>query len=98
MQLKKKFLRVFFQGSLVNMNTIHRIYDSLSKDSTGPHRIGTTLLIAVSTCFVSLVCALLLWILDNRRKKVIQEDNPPDPCRNENIRLIKRKKIFSFVF
>ncbi len=70
----------FLKGSLVNMNTIHRIYDSLGKDLTGPHRIGTTLLIAVATCLVSLICALLLWSLDIRRRKVIQEDNPPDPC------------------
>lgn len=61
------------------MNTIHRIYDSLSKDLSGPHRIGTTLLIAVSTCVISLVCALILWVLDNRRKKAIQEDHPADP-------------------
>jgi hypothetical protein len=64
------------------MNTIHRIYDSLGKDITGPHRIGTTLLIAVSTCIVSLVCAVILWTLDIRRRKVIQEDNPPDPGLN----------------
>ena len=62
------------------MNTIHPIYDSLDKNITGSHRIGITLLIAVSTCFVSLVCALILWVLDNRRRKVVQEDTPPDPC------------------
>ena len=61
------------------MNTIHRIYDSLDPTLTGPHRIGTTLLIAVSTCVVSLACALILWVLGIRRRKVIQEDNPPDP-------------------
>jgi hypothetical protein len=64
------------------LNTIHRIYDSLDKDLTGPHRIGTTLLIAVSTCFISLICAVILWSLDIKRRKVIQEDNPPDPCMN----------------
>lgn len=64
------------------MNTIHRIYDSLGKDGTGPHRIGTTLLIAVSTCVVSLICALILWSLDNRRRKVVQEDTPADPCKH----------------
>jgi len=71
-----------FKGSLVNLNTIHRIYDSLDKNSTGPHRIGTTLLIAVSTCVISLICALILWSLDIRRRKVIQEDNPPDEGLN----------------
>lgn len=70
------------------MNTIHLIYDSLGKDMTGPHRIGTTLLIAVSTCVISLICALLLWILDNRRRKVVQEDTPSDPC--------KKKDFYSF--
>jgi MFS family permease len=84
--LQLSFARV---GSLVNMNTIHRIYDSLSKDSTGPHRIGTTLLIAVSTCAISLICALILWTLDNRRKKVIQEDSPPDPSDEFHIRDIR---------
>ncbi|CAF0894574.1 unnamed protein product [Rotaria sordida] len=84
--LQLSFARV---GSLVNMNTIHRIYDSLDKDSTGPHRIGTTLLIAVSTCFVSLVCALILWTLDIRRRKVIQEDHPHDPADEFHIRDIR---------
>jgi len=71
------------------MNTIHRIYDSLGKDLTGPHRIGTTLLIAVVTCFISLICALILWILDIRRRKVVQEDNPPDPSDEFHIRDIR---------
>jgi len=62
------------------MNTIHLIHDSLDKNMTGPHKIGITLLIAVVTCAVSLICALILWVLDNRRRKVIQEDTPPDPC------------------
>lgn len=62
------------------MNTIHLIYDSLDKDMTGPHRIGTTLLIAVSTCLISLICALILWVLDIKRRKVVQEDTPSDPC------------------
>lgn len=64
------------------MNTIHHIYDSLNKDMTGPHRIGVTLLIAVSTCIISLVCSLILWVLDIRRRKVIREDNPHDPGLN----------------
>ena len=64
------------------MNTIHRIYDSLDTNSTGPHRIGVTLLIAISTCVVSLVCALILWTLDIRRRKVLQEDNPTDTGLN----------------
>jgi hypothetical protein len=67
------------------MNTIHLIYNSLGKDNTGPHRIGTTLLIAVSTCLVSLICALILWVLDIRRRKMIQEDTPADPCRKRKI-------------
>ncbi|CAF0855017.1 unnamed protein product [Adineta ricciae] len=86
--LQLSFARV---GSLVNMNTIHRIYDSLDPSLTGPHRIGTTLLIAVSTCVVSLACALILWVLDIRRRKVIQEDNPPDPNDEFHIRGIKLK-------
>ncbi|CAF1059338.1 unnamed protein product [Adineta ricciae] len=84
--LQLSFARV---GSLVNMNTIHRIYDSLDPSLTGPHRIGTTLLIAVSTCVVSLVCALILWVLDIRRRKVVQEDNPPDPNDEFHIRDIR---------
>jgi hypothetical protein len=64
------------------MNTIHLIYDSIDKNTTGPHRIGTTLLIAVSTCLISLICALILWPLDIRRRKVMQEDTPADPCMN----------------
>jgi hypothetical protein len=64
------------------MNTIHLIYDSLDKNMTGPHKIGTTLLIAVSTCIISLICALILWPLDIRRRKVLREDRPADPCMN----------------
>jgi hypothetical protein len=28
---------------------------------------------------------LILWVLDIRRRKMIQEDTPPDPCRKRKI-------------
>lgn len=84
--LQLSFARV---GSLVNMNTIHSVYDSLNMPP-GPRRIGTTLLIAVSTCVVSMACALILWSLDNRRRKVILEDNPPDPADEFHIKDIRK--------
>ncbi|CAF0964999.1 unnamed protein product [Rotaria sordida] len=66
------------KGSLANLNTIHPIYDSLSHDISGPKRIGITLFIAVSTCIFSLGCAFILWWLDNRRRRVLHEDNLND--------------------
>ncbi|CAF0743315.1 unnamed protein product, partial [Didymodactylos carnosus] len=71
--LQLSFARV---GSLVNLNTIHPIYDSLDNNLSGPHRIGATLLIAVSTCIVSFISGLCLWWLDIRRRRVLLEDEP----------------------
>ena len=76
------------------MNTIHVIYDSLDKSETGPHRIGTTLLIAVSTCFVSLICAMVLWTLDIRRRKMIQEDTPAGPCKIQEMKREEFPSVF----
>lgn len=76
------------------MNTIHVIYDSLDKNETGPRRIGTTLLIAVSTCFVSLICAMVLWTLDIRRRKMIQEDTPAGPCKIEAMKREEFRSVF----
>ena len=61
------------KGSLINLNTIHHIYDSLSSQMSGPKRIGMTLFIAVSTCVFSLGCAFILWWLDNQRRRELRE-------------------------
>ncbi|UJR07131.1 hypothetical protein I4U23_011419 [Adineta vaga] len=84
--LQLSFARVV---SLINMNTIHRLYESFALNLTGPHRIGLTLLIAGITCVIALFSAFILWILDIRRRKVIQEDNPPDPDDEFHIRDIR---------
>ncbi|CAF4142411.1 unnamed protein product [Adineta steineri] len=73
--LQLSFSRV---ASLINLNTIRPIYDSLDSDISGPKRIGVTLLIAASTCIFSLGCALILWWLDNRHRRVHDKDNPND--------------------
>lgn len=78
-QTKKNDFYIIFKGSIVCLNTILLIYKSLDPTMTGPHKIGVTLLIAVSTCVISFICALLLWILDNRRRRVAEEDSPSDP-------------------
>ncbi|CAF1189399.1 unnamed protein product [Didymodactylos carnosus] len=70
--LQISFARV---GSLINLNTIRPIYDSLGGHLSGPKQIGTTLLIAVSTCIISLICGLILWWLDTRRRRAMVEDN-----------------------
>ncbi len=57
------------------MNTIRPIYDSLDDHFSGSKRIGITLLIAVSTCIISLLCAVIFWWLDNRRCRVLCDDN-----------------------
>lgn len=78
------------------MNTVHVIYDSLDKKESGPHKIGTTLLIAVSTCFISLICAMVLWSLDIRRRKMIQEDAPAGPCKIEKMQREEFSLLFHF--
>ncbi|CAF1208347.1 unnamed protein product [Adineta steineri] len=73
--LQLSFSRV---ASLINLNTIRPIYDSLDSHISGPRRIGVTLLIAASTCIFSLGCALILWWLDNRHRRGHHKDNPND--------------------
>jgi hypothetical protein len=68
----------FLKASIINLNTIRPIYNSLDDHISGPKRIGVTLLIAVSTCIFSLGCALILWSLDIRRRRLQCEDNPND--------------------
>jgi len=68
----------FLKASLINLNTIRPIYDSLNGHISGPKHIGVTLLIAVSTCIFSLGCAFILWWLDNRHRRIQCENNSND--------------------
>lgn len=77
--LLRLFLKTsFLKASIISLNTIRPIYDSLNGHVSGPKHIGITLLIAVSTCVFSFGCASILWWLDNRRRQVQCEDNSND--------------------
>lgn len=69
---------IFSKASIINLNTIRPIYDSLNGHAIGPKHIGITLLIAASTCIFSLVCAIILWWLDHRRHRAQCEDSSND--------------------
>lgn len=85
------------------MNTIRPIYDSLGDQFSGPKRIGITLLIAVSTCIISLLCALVFWLLDNRRRRVLCDDNTDGTVdefhiRGMNIQKCGRQRMRSLLY
>ncbi|CAF4169532.1 unnamed protein product [Adineta steineri] len=84
--LQLSFSRV---ASLINLNTIRPIYDSLDSHISGPKRIGVTLLIAASTCIFSLGCALILWWLDNRHRRIHDKDNPNDAADEFRLRDVR---------
>jgi len=64
-------------GSTVNMNTMGRLYEALGNTvalsaSPGYVRLGTALMIAVSTCVVSLMCTLAMAFFDRRAARLLK--------------------------
>ncbi|XP_045610044.2 lysosomal dipeptide transporter MFSD1 isoform X1 [Procambarus clarkii] len=58
-------------GSTVNFLIMVPLYDWVGTFTQGYKQLGVSLMIAGSTCVFSLVCALLLGILDKRRSKIL---------------------------
>ncbi|KAI2656612.1 Major facilitator superfamily domain-containing protein 1 [Labeo rohita] len=63
-------------GSTVNMNVIGWVYGRIEAmlGSTGHTTLGITLMIAASTCLFSLICALILGLLDRRAEKILHKE------------------------
>lgn len=58
----------------MNLQVMGPIYKAVSHTKTGPDALGTALLIAASTCVFSLLCAIILAVLDLRRTRVIPQE------------------------
>jgi hypothetical protein len=53
------------------------IYESISKTKSGYECLGTALMLAAATCVFSLMCAIILALLDLRRTRII----PTEPIK-----------------
>lgn len=73
--LQLSFARV---GSTVNFNVMEPLYNWVSKYYTGYMCIGIVLIIASVTCFVSLICALLLAFMDKRAERILKRKTAQD--------------------
>ncbi|XP_069677136.1 lysosomal dipeptide transporter MFSD1-like isoform X1 [Periplaneta americana] len=67
--LQLSFARV---GSTVNFNVMGYLYNWVNQDYKGYMCIGIVLLIASATCFMSLICALLLAYMDKRAERILK--------------------------
>ncbi|PSN30823.1 Major facilitator superfamily domain-containing protein 1 [Blattella germanica] len=67
--LQLSFARV---GSTVNFNVMGPLYKWVQQYYTGYMCIGVVLLIASATCFMSLLCAILLAIMDKRAERILK--------------------------
>ena len=50
------------------------VYNAISQTKSGPDALGTALLVAATTCVFSLLCAIILAVLDYRRTKVFPQE------------------------
>ncbi|KAH8390743.1 hypothetical protein KR215_001666 [Drosophila sulfurigaster] len=64
-------------GSTVNFWVMQPIYDYVSKFYEGHRALGVVLLLATLTCVMSLLCALILGIMDKRAERILQRNNNP---------------------
>lgn len=72
--LQLSFARV---GSTVNFLVMEPIYKYVNQWYTGHMCIGVVLLIAVITCLVSFISALLLGWMDQRAQRILQRNDNP---------------------
>ncbi|CAB0040141.1 unnamed protein product [Trichogramma brassicae] len=88
--LQLSFARV---GSTVNFVVMDDIYNYVSKtlQYSGPKCIGAVLFIAALTCVLSMVCALLLGLMDSHAEKVLRrnEGAPPEIARITDVKDFK---------
>uniref|UniRef100_A0A673BKS4 Lysosomal dipeptide transporter MFSD1 n=1 Tax=Sphaeramia orbicularis TaxID=375764 RepID=A0A673BKS4_9TELE len=63
-------------GSTVNMNIMGWVYGKVADlvGSTGHTALGAALMIASVTCLFSLLCALVLGLLDRRAEKILHKE------------------------
>lgn len=81
-------------GSTVNFNVMQPIYDVVSQSYTGYTCLGIVLMIATSTCALSLICAVILAYFDYRAEVILHRKAGE---RGEVVRL-QDAKNFSLSF
>ncbi|KAF7990761.1 hypothetical protein HCN44_000566 [Aphidius gifuensis] len=59
-------------GSSVNFKVIEPIYNFVSKYYKGPQLIGFVLFLASLTCIFSMICAIILGLMDKRTEKILR--------------------------
>jgi Na+/melibiose symporter-like transporter len=65
---------VFLKGSSLTLITMTPLYKEISKIKSGNECLGIVLLIAATVCLFSLLCAVILALMDLRRTRVIKQD------------------------
>lgn len=61
-------------GSTVNFLAMGPIYSAVDVFGQGNTALGVTALVAAGTCIFSLICAIILGVLDKRRTRVLRLD------------------------
>ena len=76
--LQLSFVKI---GSTVNFLVMENIYSYVSKTLgfSGPQCIGVALFIASLTCVGSMICALLLGLMDKHAEKVLRRNESKKP-------------------
>ncbi|KAJ8966405.1 hypothetical protein NQ317_009637 [Molorchus minor] len=69
--LQLSFARV---GSTVNFLVMESIYQWVNQKYTGPQGLGIVLFIATGTCILSMMCALVLGVLDKRAERMLRRN------------------------
>lgn len=59
-------------GSSVNFKVIEPVYNFVSKYYKGPQLIGFVLFLASLTCIFSMICAIILGLMDKRTEKILR--------------------------
>lgn len=78
--LQLSFARV---GSTVNFLVMESVYKYMSQFYHGPMATGSVLMLATTTCVMSLACALGLGWMDKRAQRILQRnDNPGGQVAN----------------
>lgn len=73
--LQLSFARV---GSTVNFMVMGHIYDWVNKTYSGYECTGIVLFIATLTCVMSLICSLILSVLDKRAERILRRNETTD--------------------
>ncbi|XP_063914629.1 major facilitator superfamily domain-containing protein 1-like [Zophobas morio] len=67
--LQLSFARV---GSTVNFLVMESVYEWVNKQYKGPEGLGIVLFLATTTCLLSMLCALVLGIMDKRAERILR--------------------------